>query len=202
MKVVVVDYGVGNLGSIPNMLRRLDTPAEVAADPAAVSLADKLILPGVGAFDAGMTSLTARGLEDAVRLHVGKGRPLLGLCLGMQLLFEGSDEGGLTGLGFLAGRVIGFDAARLGDLPVPHMGWNTVDQRRPSALLDELPEPRFYFAHSFHAVCDEPLDVVATTTYGYEFPSVVNRGLVFGAQFHPEKSHRFGLQFLANFLAV
>ena len=203
MSVVIVDYGVGNLGSIPNMLKRLGTPSIVSSDPHVIASATRLILPGVGAFDAGMRRLRELQLESILRDQERAGIPILGLCLGMQLLFEGSAEGSQTGLGWLAGEIVSFRLAEwVPPLPVPHMGWNFVKSRRSHPILDGLDEQaRFYFAHSFHAQCKAPADVVAETTYGVPFPSIVARENVVGAQFHPEKSHRFGLQFLRNFLA-
>jgi glutamine amidotransferase len=205
MTVTIVDYGVGNLGSIPNMLKRVGAAAEITSSPDRIAIADRIILPGVGAFDAGMSQLRDRGLLEVLGQRViGDGVITLGLCLGMELLFGTSEEGVLPGLGWVPGAVIRF---RLdpGDREhrIPHMGWNTVEARRDSPLLDGLEaEPRFYFAHSFHAVPAVAADVVGTTTYGYEFASIVQRGNVYGAQFHPEKSHRFGLRLLSNFVAL
>ena len=203
--ITIVDYGVGNLGSIPNMLSRLGASAEITSAPEQIERAEQIILPGVGAFDAGMRSLVERGLLEVLRRRVLDDRVLtLGLCLGMELLFDSSEEGELPGLGWIRGRVVRFrfdkdDQAHR----VPHMGWDTVETQRPSPILAGLAdEPRFYFAHSYHGVCDDKSDVVGTTEYGYRFPSVVQRGNLFGAQFHPEKSHRFGLKLLENFVSL
>jgi glutamine amidotransferase len=203
--ITIVDYGVGNLGSIPNMLKRLGQGAVVTSNPEEIRSAEKLILPGVGAFDAGMRSLRERGLIEPLREKAfGERIPILGLCLGMQLLFEGSEEGDAEGLGWLKGRVVRFRFPPEDRVHrVPHMGWNTIAVRRQIPLVADLgDEPRFYFAHSFHAVCDEPEDVVGVTEYGYEFPACVGDANIMGAQFHPEKSHRFGLKLLANFVAI
>jgi glutamine amidotransferase len=204
MNLVIVDYGVGNLGSIPNMLGRLGSSAEITSDVARILAADRLILPGVGAFDAGMASIEARGLLEPMRQRVlDDGIATLGLCLGMELLFESSEEGVRAGLGWIPGHVVRFRFDVDQRRPIPHMGWNTIDPTRDSPLLKELDaSSRFYFAHSFHADGVDDADVVATTEYGRPFASIVSKGNVHGAQFHPEKSHRFGLQFLANFLAV
>jgi imidazole glycerol-phosphate synthase subunit HisH len=205
MTIAIVDYGVGTLGSIPNMLARLGASAVITSDPSQIIAADRLILPGVGAFDAGMRNLVERGLVDVLRRCVIDDRVrTLGLCLGMQLMFEGSEEGVLPGLGWLRGHVkrFRFDANQT-ELRVPHMGWNTVQFQRDSPLLEGLgPEPRFYFAHSYFATCADASDVVGTTDHGVRFASVVQRDNTFGAQFHPEKSHRFGLRLLANFVAL
>ena len=205
MNIAVVDYGIGNLGSIPNMLARAGAHAIVTSEPAVILEADRLILPGVGAFDAGMRSLMDRGLVEALRRRTQEhGVMTLGLCLGMQLLFESSEEGALKGLGWIPGSVKRFrfpsdDIAHR----VPHMGWNNVAAQSDRALLDGLgPEPRFYFAHSYYASPENPADVVATTEYGNEFASIVRRDNIIGAQFHPEKSHRFGLGFLSNFISL
>jgi glutamine amidotransferase len=200
--VTIIDSGIGNLGAIPNMLKRLGATATITNDRDQIARASRLILPGVGAFDTAMSSLRRSGLVEVLNERVlGAGMPTLGLCLGMQLLADESEEGVLPGLGWIPGRVVRFrlDGADRG-LHVPQMGWNTVRIVRPAALLAYIGErPRVYFAHSYHFECDDPADVVAVTTHGYEFPSVIQRRNVMGAQFHPEKSHRFGLRLLANF---
>jgi imidazole glycerol-phosphate synthase subunit HisH len=204
MSIVVVDYGIGNLGAIPNMLRRLNASAEITSDRGTIQRASKLILPGVGAFDAGMQRLRELKLDTVLHERASNGVIVLGLCLGMHLMFDGSAEGVEPGLGWIAGQVMKFaTAGKSPPLPVPQMGWNLVSVRRPHPILANLgTEPRFYFAHSYYAHCDDPADVLATTNYGGEFPSVVARKNVIGAQFHPEKSHRFGLQLFRNFVAL
>jgi imidazole glycerol-phosphate synthase subunit HisH len=198
--LVIVDYGLGNLGSVANMLRRLDVPARVSSAPADVLGADALILPGVGAFDVGMKNLADRGLVAALQVRVGEGRaPILGICLGMQLLTRGSEEGSRPGLGYVPATTkrFVFEGARA--LPVPHMGWNDT---RPldGTLFRGLDEPRFYYVHSYHVVCDDAANVAATCTYGFEFTAAIRHGNVFGTQFHPEKSHKYGMGVLANFV--
>jgi len=203
--LVVVNSGIGNLGAIPNMLKRIGAEAIISDDAAQIEAADKLILPGVGAFDAAAGRLRELDLVAILnRKVVEEHTPVLGLCLGMQLLAEGSEEGSLPGLGWIRGRVkrFRFDASDR-SLRVPHMGWNLVRAVGPTPLLDGLDDhPRFYFAHSYYLACDDPADAVGLTTYGSPFPSVVQRGNVYGAQFHPEKSHRFGLRFLENFVGL
>jgi glutamine amidotransferase len=204
MSVVIVDYGVGNLGSIPNMLDRIGVLATITDDPATIAEAKRLILPGVGAFDAGMRSLDERGLREPLRRRVLVDRvPTLALCLGMHLLFEGSEEGSLPGLGWLSGRVVRFDQRRMdAHLPVPNMGWHELRIERDDPIVSGLADAaRFYYAHSFHAQPADPSLVVATAHYGYGFASIVRSNAIIGAQFHPEKSHRFGLQFLSNFVS-
>lgn len=204
MTIAVVDTGIGNLGAIPNMLKRLGAEARVTHDRTEIARADRLILPGVGAFDAAMTSLRQRELVEVLNqraLHDGV--PILGVCLGMQLLGAGSEEGELPGLGWIAGRSVRFRFdAHDGDLRIPHMGWSFVTPA-PGAILFRGFEtrPRFYFAHSYHLVIDDPADAAGTTHYGYPFVSAVAHGNIAGIQFHPEKSHRFGLKVLENFVA-
>jgi imidazole glycerol-phosphate synthase subunit HisH len=197
--ITIVTAGIGNVGSVRNMLARLGYTATITDDPAQTLAAKKLILPGVGAFDAGMAALRARGLDMAVRRAVlDNGAQLLGICLGMQLLLESSEEGRDRGLGLVPGRVHRFENGRL---RVPHMGWNVVKPTRDSTLLSlDAPEQRFYFVHSYYAECADPGDVAGTTSYGTEFVSVIEHGRVRGVQFHAEKSHRFGMALLDRFV--
>jgi imidazole glycerol-phosphate synthase subunit HisH len=205
MEVTVVDLGVGNLGAIPNMLRRLQADAVITDDPELIARATKLIVPGVGAFDPAIANLDRLGLREVLDRQVRElGVPVLGLCLGMQLFADSSEEGELPGLGWIGGKVVRFrlDGSDT-SLRIPEMGWNHVRVARQTPLLDGFGEsPRFYFAHSYHMVCTDPADAAGVTTYGYEFPSVVVHDNVMGAQFHPEKSHRFGIKMFENFLAV
>ena len=199
--IAIVDYGIGNLRSVEKALQRVGARAEVTADPAALDAAHGVVLPGVGAFGDGMAQLRARQLVDPVLRQVERRKPLLGICLGMQLLFEESDEMGLhQGLGLLPGRVVRFPE---GELKVPHIGWNQLQQADPCpemALLEGiLHGAHAYFVHSYYAAPEEPGDVLARTDYGFEFASVVGRGRIFGAQFHPEKSQDVGLRLLGNF---
>lgn len=200
--IAIVDYDVGNVGSVVNMFRKLGVPAKLTRAPAELSEASGLLLPGVGAFDQGMRRLHQYGLVSALHdLVVGKRKPILGICLGMQLMAKGSEEGTSPGLGWIDTTVRLFqrDASRP-YLRVPHMGWNFVRPRQPvNPLLAALPEPaRFYFVHSYHFPADLPC-TVATTDYLARFTSVLAQGNIWGCQFHPEKSHRFGLSLLANF---
>jgi glutamine amidotransferase len=200
VSVTIVDYGIGNLGAIPNMLRRSGVDAFVTSDPGAVASAERLILPGVGAYDAGIRQLRASGLDAVLeRKVIGEGVPLLGLCLGMELLSESSEEGDLSGLGWIPGRVVRFRLGPETGKTVPHMGWNTVEPSADDALGAILRGSRYYFAHSYHFEPSDPDSVVGTTTYGYPFASVIRRDNVVGVQFHPEKSHRFGKALLEWF---
>jgi glutamine amidotransferase len=198
--ITIVDYGMGNLGSIRNMLRKIGTEASISADPARVRDASRLVLPGVGAFDAGIENLTRSGLVPVLHERVQAGVPVLGICLGMQLMTASSEEGRLAGLGWVDAECVRFEPGAEA-LKVPHMGWNRVRALRPDALVEALPEePRFYFVHSYHVRCHDPADALLATRYGTEFTSAFRRGKVWGVQFHPEKSHRFGMQLLRNFV--
>ena len=201
--IIVVDYGMGNLGSIANMLKKIGAAAKVSSDIPEIEGADKLILPGVGAFDNGMTKLRELGLVDILNTKVLQDEiPILGLCLGMQLFTQMSEEGELAGLGWFEAQTIRFkfDKDQQG-LKIPHMGWNYIHIQKPSKLFEEMPqESRFYFVHSYHPVCQNQQDVLATTFYGYDFPSIIMRDNILGAQFHPEKSHKFGMRLFKNFV--
>jgi glutamine amidotransferase len=202
--IAVIDYGASNLRSVMHALGHLGVDAHVAEHPAGLHGADALILPGVGAFGAGMDQLRARGFEAPIVQAVADGLPLLGLCLGMQFLFEVSEEmGEHRGLGLLAGRVVRFPEDRMGGLKVPHMGWNQLHPRQESPLLAGLTDGAYtYFVHSYYCAPADPGDVLATTDYGLDFASVVGRGQVYGVQFHPEKSQAVGLRILRNFVAM
>ena len=195
--ITIVDYGVGNLRSVQKALERVGATAVVSDDPDALEAARGVVLPGVGAFGDGMANLRARGLVEPVLRQVEQGKPLLGICLGMQLLFEESEEmGHHRGLGLLSGRVVRFPE---GELKVPHIGWNQLRIRR-GPVLDGVADGAYaYFVHSYYPVPEEAGDVQATTEYGFAFASVVGRGDIWGAQFHPEKSQEVGLRLLANF---
>ncbi len=199
--IAIIDCGIGNVGSVANMFRKLGVEAVVSGDPAAVAQADRLVLPGVGAFDHGMERLRASGLIPILEQRVlHEKTPILGICLGLQLYTKGSDEGGCPGLGWLPARTIRFRfGTKEGRLKVPHMGWNTVHPTRRNVWPSLSGEPRFYFVHSYHIECDFGEDVLATACYGYEFAVAVRRGNIAGVQFHPEKSHRFGMAVLRDF---
>lgn len=198
--VVIVDYGVGNLGSIANMLKKAGVDNRISAEPSEIRRADRLILAGVGAFDNGMRNLADRGLIDVLNEKAATGTPILGLCLGMQLMGRTSEEGTLPGLGWIDARAKRFRPAPGTDLKVPHMGWNTVRPLRTHRLLKDLDDgSRFYFVHSYYVECADPAVELGRTTYGHEFCSAMAAGNLTGVQFHPEKSHRFGLALLSNF---
>ena len=203
--IVIVDYGMGNLGSIANMLKKVGAQAVVSGNGADLEKADKIILPGVGAFDTGMKNLRQLGLLPVLNGKVLRDKtPVLGVCLGMQLLTKGSQEGDLPGLGFIDAETIRFKFDKdQANLKIPHMGWNSIKIKQESPLFADMYEdPRFYFVHSYHVVCRDEKDVLATSFYGYEFTSAVARENILGTQFHPEKSHKFGMKVYQNFVGL
>lgn len=200
--IVMIDYGAGNIRSAFKAFEHLGADIELTSDPHRVLRGDKLVLPGVGAFGAGMAELRRRDLEDPIHEAVGRGIPLLGICVGMQYLFETSDEMGQhTGLGLIPGRVTRF--APSAEHKVPHMGWNQLHHDQTHPLLKGVANGDYcYFVHSYYCIPTAPQDVVATTDYGPDFCAIVGRENVFGLQFHPEKSHEIGLRILQNFIAM
>ena len=199
--IALVDYGMGNRRSVVKAFEHVGAPIVQTSDADELRAADGLVVPGVGAFPEAMRRLRALRLDDVVRAHAREGRAVIGLCLGMQLLFEHSDEHeGAAGLGLLAGRVVRHDAR---GLKLPHIGWNAVRWERPSPLVDGLPDPAaFYHVHSFVARPDNPSVVLGTGEYGSPFVSFVAQGNVFGTQCHPEKSSTHGLELLRNFVVI
>ena len=199
--IAIIDYGAGNLRSVELAFRRIGVQARATGDGEAIRAASGAVLPGVGAFADAMGALEKRGLVPVIRDYAASGRPLLGICLGMQALLDGSEEGpGVPGLGLIPGRV-----ARLPErgLKIPHIGWNSLRAAKKSLLLAGLPEePYAYFVHSYACRAERPEDVLAVTEYGVPFHSAVRRGNVMGVQFHPEKSGRHGEQMLRNFAAM
>lgn len=199
--ITIVDYGMGNLGSIKNMLKKVGVDSEITADPERLSRAQKLILPGVGAFDAGMARLKESGLIGVLNEKVINQKiPVLGICLGMQLMTQGSEEGKLPGLGWVQAKTSRFVPAPGTNLKVPHMGWNVVNPCKPSALLKETAaDQRFYFVHSYYVQCENANDTLLHAEYGHLIDAAFEVGNVIGVQFHPEKSHKFGMSILRNF---
>ncbi len=201
MKIGIVDYNMGNLASVKNAFDKIGIKADIIKNPENIKKCDKLILPGVGAFGDAMEHLQKTGMNEALNDFVKSGKYMLGVCLGMQLLFDKSEEFGESkGLGFIEGEVVYFDKKKVGDNKVPHMGWNKLFNN-DSPLFKGLNNPYLYFVHSLHAVCDEKF-VIGKTLYGYEFVSAVNKDNIFGFQPHPEKSHDEGLMILKNFVEL
>jgi glutamine amidotransferase len=202
MTVAIVDYGVGNLGSIRNMLTKLGVNSQVTNLPEVIASASHIILPGVGAFDTGMTRLNNSGLVPLLNgLVLDKNRPILGICLGMQLMTASSEEGALPGLGWVAAETRKISVPQEGNLKIPQMGWNVVRAKKESRLLDpEAGEQRFYFVHTYCVHCKDKLDVLLETQYGGPVVAAYEANNIVGVQFHPEKSHRFGMALFKNFL--
>ena len=200
----ILDYGIGNVGSIQNMLKKAGAQSLIVRTAEELNACGKLILPGVGAFDDGMDRLDASGMRASLDDAVRQGKPVLGICLGMQMLGLSSEEGKREGLGYIPFRNIRFRLADQPALKVPHMGWDVV------TLTDEgdpfvrgiTEQPRYYFVHSYHAQCEDARDALMMCDYGYPFAAAVRHGNVRGTQFHPEKSHRFGMALLRNFAEV
>jgi imidazole glycerol-phosphate synthase subunit HisH len=201
MSIFIVDYDMANLRSVQKAFEHVGTRAQIISRPEEIERADKLVLPGVGAFRDAVATLRQRDLDGPIVRHIEQGKPFLGICLGLQMLFDvGFEDGEHRGLGVLRGAAVRFDVDASLGLKVPHMGWNQLDAKRPSPLLRGLPEQAaVYFVHAYHVVPQDP-DVIATTTdYGRPFVSSIWRDNVMATQFHPEKSQRVGLQMLQNF---
>lgn len=204
MKIAVPGLPCGNFSSVVKMVEKVGGCAEIVHDPASLRAYDKVILAGVGAFDHGMSCIRDSGWEPELQ-HAALERkiPVLGICLGMQLLCNSSEEGVLPGLRWIDAEVRKFKFPADSQLKIPHMGWNTVKVVKPNPLImDNEGEQRFYFVHSFHAVCKHPEDVLATAFHGYEVTAALSRGNILGVQFHPEKSHRFGLALMKRFVEL
>jgi glutamine amidotransferase len=203
--IVIVDYGMGNLQSIKHKFDRMDIPSVISSDPADNLTADKLILPGGGPFAAAMQNLYELGLVPILEKKVLEEKtPILGICLGMQLFSKRSEEGDADGLGWVDAETVRFDLRGIDPgLKVPHMGWNTIHMVRQERILDNVEDnSRFYFVHSYHVKCNDPCDVLAMTSYGLDFTSMLRKDHIYGIQFHPEKSHNRGIRILKNFASV
>ena len=202
--IVIIDHGMGNLGSVHNMLRRIGSESIRSADPSVIARADGIVLAGIGAFDSAASRLAELGLVKVLNdLVLDRHVPTLGVCLGMQLMARSSEEGHESGLGWLDADVRRFSFPSDVRLQVPHMGWEEITLTRPSPLFpDQTKRLRFYFSHSYHLVCNDETDVAAVATYGYPFAAAVHRGNILGTQFHPEKSHVFGLDVYQRFVTL
>jgi glutamine amidotransferase len=204
--ICVVDYGVGNIQAFMNLFKRLGHEARRVSSPEALSGAERLVLPGVGHFDHAMQRLNDSGLRPRLeQLVLGQQVPVIGICVGMQMLAQGSEEGSLPGLNWVPGRVLAFTGQpKSADLPMPHMGWNELHLCKDSKLFeigfDKVPQ--FYFLHSYFFDPQDRQDVIATASYGLDFPAVISRGHIHGVQCHPEKSHRWGQQLIKNFVEL
>jgi imidazole glycerol-phosphate synthase subunit HisH len=200
--VAILDYGIGNINSIFNMLKKIGAQAVITSDPERIQQADKLILPGVGHFDYCMQQLRKAPFYQLMQDKVLKEKvPVLGVCVGCQMLMESSEEGSEIGIGWIKGKVIRFKTADMDPpLKVPHMAWTDVHVKNNNKLYTDIAEPRFYFVHSYHLSCDDQSVVSATAGYGYEFTASVQQENITGVQFHPEKSHKFGMKLYDNFV--
>lgn len=202
--IVIIDYNTGNIGSLKNMLKKIGIEAVVSSDISEINKAEKLILPGVGSFDTGMGNLKKMEILPVLNKKVIEEKtPILGICLGMQLFANQSEEGKLEGLGWIDARVIKFKFNKESNFKIPHMGWNTVAVKKEKSIFNELEgESKFYFVHSYYLVCKNTEDILATTNYRYDFVSAVEKNNIIGVQFHPEKSHKYGMKLLENFVRL
>lgn len=199
--ITIIDYGMGNLGSIYNMFQKIGVVSKITGDIEEIKNAQKILLPGVGAFNNAMIRINEGGFRNILEQKALIEKiPFLGICLGMQLLTDGSEEGDLPGLGLIPAKTIRFNFNNKENLKVPHMGWNTVYESINSQLTKDLPdEPKFYFVHSYYVKVGEKKNSILRTKYGIEFDSAIQKHNIFGVQFHPEKSHKFGMKLLENF---
>ena len=204
--LTIIDYKAGNVRSIQNMLKKIGVKSIISDKTEDIADADRLILPGVGAFDYGMEQLDKSGLIPVLNKKVlDEKTPILGICLGVQLFTQGSKEGKRKGLGWFDAKTVAFDQSKLPEgYKIPHMGWVELNYKHGCKLFENMHEhpPRFYFVHSYHLQANNQTDVIATTSYGYEFAVGLKKDNIIGVQFHPEKSHKFGMQFLQNFIEI
>ncbi len=202
MKIKIVDYGMGNLRSVQKAFEKIGADAEICQSPDELKSADKIVLPGVGAFRDAIHELRTKNHVDVIKQHIEAERPFLGICLGLQLLFDTSyEDGEFEGLGIIPGEVVRFDNAP--DLKIPHMGWNLLDRKKENPLLEGIPEDaHFYFVHSYYVAPKIETDIATETEHGNRFCSMISRGNLFATQFHPEKSQSAGLRILKNFASL
>lgn len=199
--IAIINYGLGNLSSIQNMCRRLGIEAVITNDPEKIHAAEKLVLPGVGHFKKGMENLHDSGLKKLLdEIVLQQKKPILGICLGAQLMTKHSEEGDIDGLGWIDAVTVRFDNEKTNGLKIPHMGWSEINIIDKNVLWNNLPlQPRFYFVHTFHFLFEKKEEISATTAHGYEFVCAFQKENIYGTQFHPEKSHKFGMKVIENF---
>jgi glutamine amidotransferase len=200
--IVIVDYKMGNLGSVSNIIKKIGHTSIISSDIATIANASKIILPGVGSFEKAMNNLNELGLIDILNQKVVEQQtPTLGICLGMQLMTNFSEEGNVKGLGWVNAKTVKFELSNFPELKIPHMGWNEVNFPQDHFLCENYHEkPRFYFVHSYHVECEKEENKLMTTKHGIEFTSAIVKGNITGVQFHPEKSHKFGMTLFKNFI--
>lgn len=198
--ITVIDYGMGNIGALTNMIEYVGYKTKISSDPNEIRKARKIILPGVGRMDVAMKLINKIGIDDAIKeASENIDIKILGICLGMQMLFEESEEGNSKGIGLIKGRVKKFNFKGK-ELKIPHMGWNNISIKKKDTILGDKISQRYYFVHSYYVECSDYKDIVATTEYGYDFVSAVKKKNIFAIQFHPEKSHKDGINFFKNFV--
>jgi glutamine amidotransferase len=202
--VTIVDYGMGNLGSIFNMFKKIGVQSKITSNKSEIEKAEKILLPGVGSFDAAMNKINELDFKELLNYKALEEKiPVLGICLGMQLLTNSSEEGVLPGLGWIPAETLKFKFEKEQNLKIPHMGWNLVKKNKDSKLTEDfIDETRFYFVHSYYVKCQNDSNSILKTTYGLTFDSAIQNENIYGAQFHPEKSHKFGMNLLKNFSKI
>jgi len=202
--VTIVDYGMGNLGSIFNMFKKIGVQSKITSNKSEIEKAEKILLPGVGSFDAAMNKINELDFKELLNYKALEEKiPVLGICLGMQLLTNSSEEGVLPGLGWIPAETLKFKFEKEQNLKIPHMGWNLVEKNKDSKLTEDfIDETRFYFVHSYYVKCQNDSNSILKTTYGLTFDSAIQNENIYGAQFHPEKSHKFGMNLLKNFSKI
>ncbi|WP_318484968.1 imidazole glycerol phosphate synthase subunit HisH [Photobacterium leiognathi] len=201
--IEIINTGIGNIASVANMIKKAGGNPIICNKPSELSGNSKLLLPGVGSFDHGMNLLTTQGwIEPLNNLVLNKKVPILGICLGMQMMLLKSEEGQKNGLGWIDGEVIKFKRENIGGLKIPHMGWNIVKSLKDNSYIDVDNESRFYFVHSYHVQCNNEHDIMLSCNYGYDFTCAFSHENIIGAQFHPEKSHKFGIHFFKKYLEL
>lgn len=202
--ITIIDYGMGNIGSLENMIKKVGSESQISTNIEDIKNAHKLILPGVGCFDNAIRRLNETGIINVLNEKVLQDKvPILCICLGAQLVTQSSEEGDESGLGWVKARTVKFPVDSDSNLKIPHMGWNNVIVKKESRLFKNMyAEPSFYFVHSYHFICDDPSDILTTSIYGYEFASAIEHKNIYATQFHPEKSHKYGIMLMKNFVEL
>ena len=198
--ITIIDYKCGNISSVKNIIKKAGYKSIITNDPIEIQKSDKIILPGVGSFDYGMNKLKELKLIEPLKIHVLNNKPILGICLGMQLMTNSSEEGVEEGLSLIDAEVIKFKLKK--KFPIPHMGWNSIKVAKENPVLEKNEFNKFYFVHSYYVNCNSSSDILTTTEYSERFVSSFQKGNIYGVQFHPEKSHKYGLSLIKKFMAL